>query len=68
MKITVNNKPIELPNASQVTLAEFLASQDIPDKGVAAALNGKVVRRTQWAETVLADGDSVTIIKAVCGG
>jgi sulfur carrier protein len=36
--------------------------------GVAAALNGQVVRATEWDGTPLADGDAVEVLTAFQGG
>ena len=36
--------------------------------GVAVALNGRIVRRKQWAETKLTAGDRIEIVRAVAGG
>ena len=36
--------------------------------GVAAALNGAVVPKTEWNSAKLADGDTIDIIHAVQGG
>lgn len=68
MKITVNNRTVGLAGTEAVDLAAFLAAQGVPSVGVAAALNGKVVRREHWASTILKDGDTITVIHAVCGG
>lgn len=37
-------------------------------RGIALALNGEVVPRGRWVETVLSEGDSVEIVGAVQGG
>jgi len=37
-------------------------------RGVALALNGRVIPRGQWAQTSLVDGDRVEIVQAVQGG
>jgi len=37
-------------------------------KGVAVAVNDRVVRRAEWGESLLADDDRVEIIRAVQGG
>jgi sulfur carrier protein len=51
------------------TLAALVASKtDASRRGIAVALNGKVVPRAQWAETALAPGDSVEIVQARQGG
>lgn len=52
------------------TVAELLRSKAIdPDhKGVAVALNGKILPRTTWTHTPLSQDDSVEIVKAFAGG
>lgn len=40
----------------------------LPERGVALALNNRVVQRTEWGATTLCDGDNVTIIRAAFGG
>jgi sulfur carrier protein len=37
-------------------------------RGVAVARNGRVVPRQAWAETPLADGDAIEIVKPFAGG
>ncbi len=68
MKLTLNNKTVELDNSSRPVLSELLASQGVPSRGIAVAINNRVVRRDAWAETPLNDGDSITLITAICGG
>ncbi len=36
--------------------------------GIAVAVNGEVVRRSEWETTVLANGDQVEVLTAVQGG
>ncbi len=36
--------------------------------GIAVAVNSEVVPRSQWAVTVLRDGDAVEVITAMQGG
>jgi sulfur carrier protein len=52
------------------TVAALLGSRGIDAlaRGIAVARNGAVVPRTRWAETGLADGDEIEIIKAISGG
>lgn len=68
MKITLNKKTVELDCPTGPTLYELLASTGVPQRGVAVALNNRVVKRDDWKSTMLADGDSVTVITAICGG
>lgn len=64
-KIVVNNEETIVECANVSELAQHL---QLPERGVALAVNNRVVPRTAWTETVLDDGDSVTIIKAAFGG
>src|SRR5262249_34070686 len=51
------------------TISELLASRELPAaRGVAVALNGRVVPRDAWATTILHDGDAVEIVRAMQGG
>lgn len=69
--ILVNDDPTQLPQA--LPLSEFLAawqtpSDDAPDPVFAVALNGEFVPRTQYADTILKDGDALDIVSPVGGG
>jgi sulfur carrier protein len=52
------------------TLAALLEEKtvDIAQRGIAVALNGAVVPRAAWPQTVLKPGDSVEIVRARQGG
>ena len=63
--IVVNN---EATSTESMTVAELAAELQLPQRGVALAVNNKVVPRSVWAETVLNESDKVTIIKATFGG
>jgi sulfur carrier protein len=66
MQVTINGRPHEL--AGGVSLAQAVAVLTSAPSGVAAALNGAVVRRAAWDATALAEGDQVEILTAVQGG
>lgn len=65
MNIRINDKETEVGAKSLLELATELS---LPEKGVAVAVNNKMVTRMQWGDTRLNSGDNVVIIKAVCGG
>ena len=65
MEIYVNNKPINTEATDLGMLAQELS---LPEKGVAVAVEGKMVPRAQWEQTLLSEGNQIVIIKAVCGG
>jgi sulfur carrier protein len=52
------------------TLEALLAEKaiDTAQRGIAVALNGAVVPRAAWRDTVLRAGDSVEIVRARQGG
>ena len=66
MIIKVNNKETELTQGN--TIADVANQLGLPEKGVAIALNNRMIPRTQWAEQTLQANDSLVIIKAACGG
>lgn len=66
MKTTVNGRERELRDG--MTVGELLDALGTTRIGVAVACNDAVVRRSQYDEYRLAQGDRVEIIKAVAGG
>ena len=66
MKVTVNNKAVELPDGA--TLAEALTAVAIEPRGIAVALNDTVVPKDKLVATPLSDSDRILVIKAFYGG
>jgi sulfur carrier protein len=66
MTIVVNGQPHLA--AGPMSLADAVALLTSGAAGVAAAVNGEVVRRAAWASTPLADGDQIEVVTAVQGG
>ena len=50
------------------TVAQYLAETDYVLGRVAVERNGQIVPKAKYAETVLADGDSVEVVSFVGGG
>lgn len=65
MKVTVNNKQHETQAAN---LQELAAQLQLPQNGVAIAIDNQLKPRSSWSSTTLQEGASITIIKAACGG
>jgi sulfur carrier protein len=66
-RIFVNDAPRPMPaEATLSALARELALEG--RKGVAAAVNGSVVPRAEWASRALGDSDRVLVIQATQGG
>ena len=65
--IRINGEPEALVAR---TVAELIAAKsDMPaGRGLAVAVNGRLVRRADWAATPLQPGDAVEIVRAMQGG
>lgn len=61
----MNNKTLK---TEARTLSELATELTLPEKGVAVAMENRMVPRAEWAETMLHEGAAVVIIKAACGG
>jgi sulfur carrier protein len=64
LEIRVNGQDV---SATAATIAELVAEQ-LGQRGIAVALNGSVVPRSEWGETALSSGDIVEIVRAMQGG
>ena len=65
MKIKVNNKEVETGASNLLILSQEL---ELPQTGIAVAVNNRMIPRTEWEQFVLYENDELVIIKAVCGG
>lgn len=66
MIIKVNGESFEIKEGS--SLKDFSEIRNLPEQGVAVAVNDNMVTRAEWSNTVLKEGDNVIVIRAVCGG
>lgn len=66
MHVTINGRPRELAEAVSVGA---LVDAEVPARrGVAVAVDGAVVRRRDWDETLVTEGAAIEIVGAVQGG
>ena len=65
IRVNGENEPL-VATTLEALLVEKTA--DTAQRGIAVALNGAVVPRAAWSETVLRPGDSVEIVRARQGG
>jgi sulfur carrier protein len=47
---------------------ELVQRLSIEPRGVAVAIDGEVVRRSEWSVTRIEDGSAIEIVTAVAGG
>jgi len=66
VNVTVNGESRTLDEGS--TLADLRDTEIGSRRGTAAAVDGEVVPRGDWASFSLADGQSVELLTAVQGG
>jgi sulfur carrier protein len=66
VNVIVNGQPVELSDGA-TTAAAVQVLTSAPS-GIAVAVNGAVVRRSEWESTPLTDGDQVEVLTAVQGG
>ncbi len=68
MRISLNGAERELPEGATVLAAAGLAGVSPEERGVAVALEGRVVPKTSGAETPSPDGARVEVVRATAGG
>ncbi len=65
MRVKLNSIEITVESC---TVAQLLEQQGVETKGIAVAINRRVVPRSQWSERELSDNDEVVVVSAVYGG
>lgn len=70
MRLIVNGEPREQEAGDLASLFAIEAEDKAltGPQGIAIALNGRVVRRSEWAKTPLNEGDRIEIVRAMQGG
>lgn len=66
MKITLNGKETEI--IQPVTLQELLGQMKIAPDLVACELNMRIVKRSQYVNTMVSEGDQLEILQMIGGG
>jgi len=61
----VNGTPHDLDVMTVLALLQRLGVQQ---RGIAVAINGEIVRRSEWDDVVIDSGDDVEIVTAAAGG
>lgn len=68
VRIELNGRPAELADGATAGDAVAEAGADPDRRGVAVAVDGEVVPRSEWDGTQLAEGAKVEVLAAVQGG
>lgn len=64
--VILNDAPREV--AEHETVQALLRELSLPPRGIAVAVNGEVVRRAQWPQHRLSQGDRIDVLTAAQGG
>ena len=68
MTVNINGDTTELPDGSGLTDILGIRNIDPAHKGVAVAVNNRVVPRDKWDSFIIRENDNILIIKATQGG
>jgi sulfur carrier protein len=66
MELTINGATRQIPDGT--TIIELLLAHARGTEGVAVAVDGELVHRERWPDSILADGQAVELITAMQGG
>ncbi|MDX2150255.1 MAG: sulfur carrier protein ThiS [Bryobacteraceae bacterium] len=66
MQIVLNGEPLTVP--AGMVLTGLLESLGLAEDRVAVELDRRIVKRAEWAETVLHEGSVVEVVQFVGGG
>ena len=64
--ITLNGE--QLPIAGDIDLETLVDQLELPAKRLAVEMNGNVIRRADWPQTTVNDGDKIEVVHFVGGG
>jgi sulfur carrier protein len=67
MEIWLNGASITW-EAGPIALSDLLAEQKINLEGIAVAVNDTVIRKTEWPEYIIREGDRIEVVYARQGG
>ena len=68
MRIELNGQTHELPDGAALEVAVRASGAGEGGRGVAVALDGEVVPRSEWEATALREGQAVEVLAAIQGG
>jgi len=67
MKITLNNRQDSITQ-DQITVSELLKIKNFTFKMLVIKVNGKLVKKDSYNNSVIKDGDDVTVLHLISGG
>jgi len=68
MKITLNNRPEEIPGCTELTVDQLLKEKNFTFKFLAVRINGKPVIPSDFDSAIIREGDQVVVMHLISGG
>ncbi|HUX54492.1 MAG TPA: sulfur carrier protein ThiS [Williamwhitmania sp.] len=68
MKITLNNRPEEIDGKESITIQDLLTLKTFTFRMLVIKINGTVVKRDDYATTIVHANDDVKVIHLISGG
>ncbi|HEY3191189.1 MAG TPA: sulfur carrier protein ThiS [Solirubrobacterales bacterium] len=68
MRVELNGEIVDLPDGAGVAAAIEASGAAAEQRGVAVAVDGEVVPRSEWERTALREGQKVEVLAAIQGG
>ncbi len=66
MELTVNGETRQL--TQPLSVAQLVAELGMAERRIALELNGEILPRSEFGQTLLAGGDTLEIVQAIGGG
>jgi sulfur carrier protein len=66
LQVQINGETRDVPERS--SLSELIGELSLAPQRIAVEVNQQIVRRSEWAQTTLNDGDRIEIVHFVGGG
>ncbi len=63
--ITINGEQFDL---QEIKLSDYLNEKNLKPERIAVELNGKILPKSKYNETILKDGDKAEVVSFVGGG
>jgi len=68
MKITLNNNLENFESTSQLTVSKLLIKKNFVFKMLIVKINDNIIKKDEYDQTIINDGDSVMVIHLISGG
>jgi thiazole synthase len=68
MRIELNGERVELPDGAMVATAIDASGAAADQRGIAVAVDGEVIPKSEWETTALSEGQEIEVLAAIQGG